>query len=75
MGKKISQKRLIVCRVKKGPRVFTFLQALREQQVDIIKLSSNEEELKFSFDEIHLKKIKNIRAFGINQLGCYYYLK
>ena len=66
MGKKISQKRLIVCRVKKGPRVFTFLQALREQQVDIIKLSSNEEELKFSFHEIHLKKIKNIRKkYGI----------
>lgn len=66
MGKKISQKRLIVCRVKKGPRVFTFLQALREQQVDIIKLSSNNDELRFSFHEIHLKKIRNMRKkYGI----------
>ncbi|MET1013074.1 MAG: sporulation protein YqfD [Paenisporosarcina sp.] len=66
MSKKILQKRFIVCHVKKGPNVFTFLQALREQEVDIIKLSSTEDKIKFSFHEHHLKKIRIMRKkYGI----------
>jgi similar to stage IV sporulation protein len=61
MNKKFFKKRLIVCNVKKGPNVFTFLQRLREQKVDIIKLSYNDDEITFSFHEHHLKIVRNTR--------------
>lgn len=61
MAGKLKNTRIIECRMDKEPLSFKFLHMLREKQVNIIKLSTINNEITFYINEKDLPQIRKVR--------------
>lgn len=61
MANKLKNARIIECKLDKEPKAFTFLNTLRDKQVNIMRLSSTNKKITFFIQEKDLPIVRKVR--------------